>query len=54
MMSARAQVLVRHLGLTIECLGPERAYWNELRTPVRFSLVSNLEALDSGSWRGPT
>jgi hypothetical protein len=54
MMSARAQVLVRHLGLRIERLGSERAYWNELRTPVRFSLLSNVEVLESGSWRGPS
>jgi hypothetical protein len=53
MMSARAQVLVRHLGLRIEPLGPERDYWNELRAPVRFSLLSNVQAIDEGSWRGP-
>jgi len=54
MMSARAQVLVRHLGLQIETLGAARPYWNELRTPVRFSLLSNVEVLESGSWRGPS
>jgi hypothetical protein len=53
MMSARAQVLVRHLGLQIEPLGVERRYWNETRMPVRFSLLSNVEVLESGSWRGP-
>ena len=53
MMTARAQVLVRHLGLQIERLGVERRYWNEPRTPVRFSLLSNVEALENGSWRGP-
>jgi hypothetical protein len=53
MMSARAQILVRHLGLRIEPLGAERRYWNEWRTPVRFSLLSNVEALEDGSWRGP-
>jgi len=53
MMSARAQVLVRHLGLQVERLGAERSYWNEPRAPVRFSLLSNVRALDSGSWRGP-
>jgi hypothetical protein len=42
MMSARAQVLVRHLGLRLEQLGPEREYWNEVRTPVRFSLLSSV------------
>jgi hypothetical protein len=53
MMSARAQVLVRHLGLQIEQLGAQRTYWNEPRMPVRFSLLSNVEALENGSWRGP-
>ena len=42
MMSARAQVLVRHLGLQLERLGPEREYWNEARAPVRFSLFSSV------------
>jgi hypothetical protein len=42
MMSARAQVLVRHLGLQLEPLGPEREYWHEARTPVRFSLLSSI------------
>jgi hypothetical protein len=53
MMSARAQVLVRHLGLQIEQLGAQRTYWNEPRMPVRFSLLSNVDALENGSWRGP-
>ena len=53
MMTSRAQVLVRHLGLQIEALGPARTYWNEPRTPVRFSLLSNLEVVESGAWRGP-
>jgi hypothetical protein len=38
MMSAPARVLVGHLGLRLEVLGPERTYWNEARAPVRFSL----------------
>lgn len=42
MMSARARVLVRHLGLQLEQLGPEREYWNEPRAPVRFSLFSSV------------
>lgn len=54
MMTTRAQVLVRHLGLQIEPLGAERRYWNELRRPVRFSLLSNVAAVEDGSWRGPT
>jgi hypothetical protein len=53
MMSARARVLVRHLGLQIEALGAEREYWNERRMPVRFSLLSNAEVLENGGWRGP-
>jgi len=48
MMSSRAQVLVRHLGLQLERLGPEREYWNEARTPVRFSLFSAVPT----RWRG--
>jgi hypothetical protein len=42
MMSAPARVLVAHLGLRIETLGPERTYWNERRAPVRFSLMSGV------------
>jgi hypothetical protein len=53
MMSARARVLVRYLGLQIETLGAEREYWNELRMPVRFSLLSNVQVLQDGAWRGP-
>jgi hypothetical protein len=53
MMSARAKSLVRHLGLRIETLGAEREYWNEPRTPVRFSLLSNVQVLEAGAWRGP-
>jgi N-acyl-L-homoserine lactone synthetase len=53
MMSAPARTLVRHLGLQIETLGPEREYWNEPRTPVRFSLLSNVQVIQEGTWRGP-
>jgi hypothetical protein len=42
MMSPRARVMMRHFGLTLDVLGPERQYWNEQRAPVRFSLLSNL------------
>ena len=42
MMSAPARVLVGHLGLRLEVLGPERTYWNESRAPVRFSLMSGV------------
>jgi hypothetical protein len=54
MMSDRALVLVRHLGLTVERLGPPREYWNEPRTPVRFSLLSHVEVIERGAWRGPS
>jgi hypothetical protein len=42
---------MRLFGLQLEILGPERAYWNEPRAPVRFSLMSatRLLAADQGS-----
>jgi hypothetical protein len=40
MMSAPARSLMGIFGLRLEILGPERAYWNEPRAPVRFSLMS--------------
>jgi len=40
MMSVPARALMGLFGLRLEILGPERAYWNELRAPVRFSLMS--------------
>jgi hypothetical protein len=40
MMSAPARALMGLFGLRLEILGPERTYWNELRAPVRFSLLS--------------
>src|SRR5215831_11661840 len=40
MMSAPARSLMGLFGLRLEILGPERAYWNEPRAPVRFSLMS--------------
>src|SRR5262249_44756402 len=46
MMSAPARALMRLLGLRLELLGPEQAYWHELRTPVRFSLTSATRLLD--------
>ena len=49
MMTARARILVRHLGLTIETLGADREYWNELRTPVRFSLLSQVAVRPAGA-----
>ena len=51
MMSAPARALMRLFGLKLEILGPERAYWNEPRAPVRFSLMSavRLLAADQGS-----
>jgi hypothetical protein len=49
MMSASARVLVGHLGLRLEALGPERVYWNEPRAPVRFSLMSRVTELGDPS-----
>ena len=45
MMSAPARALMRVFGLRLEILGPERAYWNEPRAPVRFSLMSATRLL---------
>jgi hypothetical protein len=53
MMSARARILVRHLGLQVEALGVEREYWNELRMPVRFSLLSKVPSIESGTRNRP-
>jgi hypothetical protein len=44
MMSAPAQRLVALFGLQLEMLGPPVSHWNELRTPVRFSLLHNADA----------
>jgi len=44
MMSAPAQRLVALFGLQLEMLGPPLLHWNELRTPVRFSLLHNAHA----------
>jgi hypothetical protein len=41
MMSPAARALVRLLGLRLEVLGPQQPYWNELRAPVRFSLMAD-------------
>jgi hypothetical protein len=41
MMSPPACALVRQLGLELEILGPERLYWNEARSPVRFGLMTS-------------
>jgi hypothetical protein len=41
MMSPPACALVRQLGLQLEILGPERLYWNEARSPVRFGLMAS-------------
>jgi len=45
MMSAPARSLMGLFGLQLEILGPERTYWNESRTPVRFSLMSAARLL---------
>jgi len=44
-MSARARMLVRLLGLQIEVLGPDLVYWGEPRAPVRFSVMINSAPL---------
>jgi hypothetical protein len=44
MMSEPAQRLVALFGLRLERLGPPLRHWNELRTPVRFSLLHNADA----------
>jgi hypothetical protein len=44
MMTPPARSLVRHLGLHLEVLGPERPYWNQSRAPVRFTLTSAVPA----------
>lgn len=43
MMSAPARSLVRLFGLSVDLLGPERTHWNEVRAPVRFSLLAGEE-----------
>jgi hypothetical protein len=53
MMSAPARALVRHLGLRLEVLGPERTYWDEARAPVRFSLMRQVPGAGAaGSFPG--
>jgi hypothetical protein len=44
MMSPPARLLVAQFGVRLELLGPERTYWNESRTPVRFSLMSGVRS----------
>lgn len=45
MMSAPARAMMRLFGLRLEVLGPEQAYWDEPRVPVRFSLLSAARLL---------
>ena len=45
MMSPRVRNLLRQLGLQLELLGPDRAYWSEPRAPVRFGLAVNALSL---------
>lgn len=45
MMSPPVRRLVRHLGLTLEELGPDRPHLGEQRAPVRFSLLANTASL---------
>ena len=44
MMSVPARAMMGLFGLRLEILGPERTYWNELRAPVRFSLLSGMRS----------
>ena len=46
MMSAPARALMSLFGLRLEILGPEQGYWNEVRAPVRFGLMSATRLLD--------
>ena len=52
MMSLRARRLVGLLGLSLDVLGPDRLYWNELRAPVRFALTHNEVTL-TDRWAEP-
>lgn len=45
-MSARAQGLLRQLGVRVEVLAAERPYWGELRAPVRFTVEDNAASLE--------
>ena len=45
MMSPPARAMMGLFGLQLEILGPERTYWHESRTPVRFSLMSATRLL---------
>jgi hypothetical protein len=45
MMSRRARRLMRLLGVELEELAPERDYWGEPRTPVRFALAVTADPI---------
>jgi hypothetical protein len=53
MMSVPARAMMGLFGLQLEILGPERAYWNESRAPVRFSLMSAARLQAGAEWPGP-
>lgn len=45
MMAPNVRHLVRHLGVDLEVLGPDRMYWGEERAPVRFDVVASAGRL---------
>jgi hypothetical protein len=53
MMSAPARAMMGLFGLQLEPLGPERAYWNEPRVPVRFGLMSAARLMAGAERPGP-
>lgn len=50
-MSARARSVLRLLGLSVDLLGPDRHYWGEARSPVRFAVMIDPATL-STRWTG--
>ncbi|MFL6660595.1 MAG: GNAT family N-acetyltransferase [Rhizobacter sp.] len=49
LMSARAQSLIRLLGLELEVLGDARLHWGELRAPVRFSIAGEAASASAAA-----
>jgi hypothetical protein len=45
MMTPTVRGLARHLGITLEQLGPDREYWGVARAPVRFSVSDSASTL---------
>jgi hypothetical protein len=52
MMAPNVRHLVRHLGVQLEILGPDRLYWSELRAPVRFDVATGTDRLTE-RWADP-